>query len=185
MCLKGTDLSVWVEFQEDTKTSFGKKRKRLWLSFGPSNGSHMIKILSFYLCCFFQEVFVWRVFLVRFWPEPRWESQGKELKLFCPLFFLLWCRVPLPFLLGGWIHHPENNIHCREDNFLGIFSITSLLSFQLPCQSHKIGLKAFEVSDGWSLSVAAPKQASLAVNHFVLIFFLVVVSSPLYNLASL
>lgn len=27
MCLKGTDLSVWAEFCEDTEFSFGKKQK--------------------------------------------------------------------------------------------------------------------------------------------------------------
>lgn len=28
MCLKATDLPLWAEFQEDTKTLFGKKKKK-------------------------------------------------------------------------------------------------------------------------------------------------------------
>lgn len=33
MCLKGADLSVWAEFQEDTETSFGKKNEKAVIEF--------------------------------------------------------------------------------------------------------------------------------------------------------
>ena len=56
-------------------------------------------------------------------------------------------------------------------------------SLPAPYQSHKVGLKAFEVSDRCSFPVANPNQACLAVNYFVVIFFLVMFCFPLCNLA--
>lgn len=57
MCLKGADLSVRAEFQEDTEMSFGKKKmEKAVIEFWTEQ--RVLKILSFYLHCFFQEVFV-------------------------------------------------------------------------------------------------------------------------------
>lgn len=113
--------------------------------------------------------------------------ERQETKTLLPLILSLMMRSPITFPSVWMNTSPRDN--CREGSeaekgqFLWHLFHHLAPFFLAPCQSHKIGLKAFEVSDGWSFSVATPKQACLAVNHSVVIFFLVVFCSLLYNLA--
>lgn len=134
-------------------------------------------------------MFVWRVFWGEFWIDPKWKSQ--------PGNWIPSANYALSYAEGT--HYP----FCWVDEYITQRPTSTFMegsvarrgqfhrhlfhhlapSLPAPCQSHKVGLKAFEVSDGWSFSVANPKQACLAVNCFVIIFFLVVFCFPLYNLA--